>query len=169
MPITMPAGLGQLPWFAPIPPNGITSAQAFPTANAAYGFRGRVSAPLAVSKIQYSVGAAAGNVDLGIYTSTDEGTTLTRIASTGSTAVSGSSTTQTINLTAAVTLAPGVDYWLFITADTITTLTIPRSSIPAAVGNPGNYYCSKASSFPLPSSIGSPLTSTIMFYLVALP
>ena len=98
------------------------------TADSVYLTRVRVKAAITVSTMHVYIGAALGNVDLGIYTGTRTGT-LTRIASTGSTAAAGSSALQSIALTASVTLTPGTDYWFaFGSTSGSTTLTVARSA-----------------------------------------
>lgn len=98
------------------------------TADSVYLSRIRVERPIRVTNMHIYIGAAAGNIDLGIYTGTLSGG-LTKVASTGSTAAAGSSALQTIALTAAYTLQPGIDYWFaFGSTSGSTTLTVARSA-----------------------------------------
>lgn len=98
------------------------------TADAIYLTRVRVKKQITVTTMHIYIGAALGNIDLGIYTGTRTGT-LTRIGSTGSTAASGASALQSIALTAPVVLDPGVDYWFaFGSTSGSTTLTVARSA-----------------------------------------
>lgn len=124
-------------------------------ANVAHLQRFRVARSITISKLGVYIGAtSAGNVDAGIYTS--DGTTWTRIAANGGTPAGTASTMQELSLTATVTLVPGIDYWAaFVGSDG--TLTVGR--VNASLGNwsgHGNRVISKASSYPLPSTITSP-------------
>lgn len=147
------SGGGQLPFLSE-PPAASSTGVAWPTANAAVFARVRVGAPLRVTRMHTFIGAASGNVDLGLYRSDDGGTTLTRIASTGSTAASGTNAEQVIALTAAVTLVPGIDYYLAMAADNA-TVTVARQTISSGMAVLGNHYVGKASSFPLPTTVSS--------------
>ncbi len=98
------------------------------TADSVYLARVRVERAIRLTNMHIYIGAALGNIDLGIYTGTLSGG-LTRVASCGSTAASGSSALQTIALTAAYTLQPGTDYWFaFGSTSGSTTLTVARSA-----------------------------------------
>jgi hypothetical protein len=143
----------QMPYVESIP--GIVGANtpAALTANAAYFFRVRVAAPLTVTKISFMVGTASGNVDAGIYASTDGGVTLTRLVSAGSTAAAGSSAIQSLTI-ATTTLVPGVDYWLAFAVDNATA-TIGKTTVQNAISNRFARGNAKTSSFPLPSSVAS--------------
>lgn len=141
-------GGAQLPWVVSINPHGSSGAAG--VANSGYFARVRVGRPLPITRMSCWVGTASGNVDLGIYQS--DGTTLTRIASTGPTAVAGTNTTQTIVLTSAVTLAPGVDYYLAIAADNATA-TFARHVGNNPMAALENWQITAATVFPLPTSI----------------
>lgn len=98
------------------------------TADSVYLARVRVAKEITIGSMSIYVGAALGNVDLGIYTGTLTGG-LTKVASTGSTAAAGASAKQTINLTAPYTLQPGIDYWFaFGSTSGSTTLTVARTA-----------------------------------------
>lgn len=98
------------------------------TADSVYVARVKVERAIRVTNMHIYIGAAAGNIDLGIYTGTLSGG-LTKVASTGSTAAAGASALQTIALTAAYTLQPGVDYWFaFGSTSGSTTLTVARTA-----------------------------------------
>lgn len=103
------AGGGQFDFVQTMPPAmiGTTSTR---TAQRAYLGIVRAAKPLTFTQMSYQVGAAAGTVDLGIYSF--DGTNFVRVGSTGATAAAGSSNIQTIALTAPATLQPGTDYWL---------------------------------------------------------
>lgn len=119
-------------------------------ANTAYLAKVRVSRPVRITQMSYLVGTASGNVDLGVYQS--NGTTLTRMGSTGSTAAAGSSVIQTIALTATVWINPGVDYYLGIAPDN-GTVSIGRVTPNSVVTTLGRRAVSIATSFPLPATI----------------
>lgn len=148
---------GQL-WVETAPFAAFASAAAWPVANTATLTKVRTAKPITVSSVTIFIGAAAGNVDVGIYSLT--GSTWNRLASSGSTAAAGTNAVQTINLTAPIALSPHVDYWIAVVADTTTTLTIGRLAPPAALGGFGNGNVSKASSFPLPSQITTPAATS---------
>ncbi|MCC7413847.1 MAG: hypothetical protein IT495_19690 [Gammaproteobacteria bacterium] len=162
------AGGYQPPWITPIPPVGPPWIAATPTANQAYCVWFRVDAAVTVTTMKYVTGSPSGNVDLGIYEFNADASLLTRLGSTGSTAAAGSGVVQSIALTAAVRISPGVDYCLAFAADN-GTITLSRivpnpvivtgPTIPAAL--------SKASSFPLPTSIATPSASNYAPFLVA--
>jgi len=161
--------LNLLPYVQTVPPNALTTAQVWTSANAAVLHRVRVSAPMTVSKMIYPIGTASGNVDLGIYTSVDGGENLTRVASSGSTAAAGATTVHEVTLTAPYELMPGVDYWLAMAADN-TTLTTVRSAGPNA-STMGYLRMSvlKSSAFPLPATIASPAASNLLLWFAAVP
>lgn len=104
------SGLDQMPYVETID-GRFVNATGGVTAQQGYFMRlDRLSASLTVSALKVCNGTVvAGNVDLGIYRS--DGSTLTLVASTGATALSGNDAIQTINLTAAYTLLPGIDYY----------------------------------------------------------
>lgn len=83
-----------------------------------------VPEPVLVTKLWWGVGAAAGNLDCGLYQ--EDGTL---IVSTGTTAAAGSAAVQSVDITDTL-LARGA-YYMALVADTTTTLTIERSA-PAA-------------------------------------
>lgn len=145
-------------------PNRIESMPVFvatgaftPVANQVYLSKFRVGKAITIHTLVIYVAAAAGNVDLGIYSS--DGTTLTKVGSTGSTAVVGSGATQSIALQADTSLTPGVDYYLAAEFSTGTTISVHRSQINNLIGEIDKRAVSVAGgAFPLPATI--PLAST---------
>lgn len=168
MPIAYPPpGGGQFPYIRPFPASAFTAAVAtYPTANLACFYRIRAEKAITISTISFFVGTASGNADVGIYTSTDGGTTLDRQRSSGSTAVAGSSAWQDVALTSSIALVPGVDYWIAIAADN-TTFTTYRVGVQAPAMLRNNAGLAKATSFPLPSSVTSFSGATSMFLFEA--
>jgi hypothetical protein len=123
-----------------------------PVANQAYLSSFRVGKTLTISTLSIFVAVSSGNVDLGIYRS--DGTTLTKIASTGSTVVAGTAAWQTIALTASVVLVPGYRYYLAAEFSVGATISVHRSQINATVAELDKRAVSIAvGSFPLPATI----------------
>lgn len=123
--------------------------------NTAYFQRIRFTHATAITSVKYAVaGTSAGNVDIGLYTSADNGVNLTRVASTGSTAAGSANTVASINLSYTPTL--GTDYWMAFATDSA-TLTVFRNAATSSTGLFifGQYRMNKASSFPLPSTATS--------------
>ncbi|MCC6314207.1 MAG: DUF4082 domain-containing protein [Thermomicrobiales bacterium] len=157
--------------FEPISWLGIPTGTTALTANQAYLVRFRVAKPITVANIRVFVGSAtSGNLDAGLYTL--NGTTWTRIASAGSTAAGTASTMQTLALTAAVTLVPGVDYWVAFAADNATvTILVTAISLSGAgtMYSIDNMSLTKTASFPLPATLTSlaGVATMVMTRLVA--
>lgn len=159
MPITnAPPGGDQLDFVEPYPRTLVTGASA--ATASAYFFRFRVAKPLTLSKVTYYIGAASGNVDAGYYDSADGGVNLARLASAGSTAASGSNTTQQLTMTASIVVVPNKDYWIAFASDNA-TLTIGRLAQFAPVSLLGNFALVRASVFPLPAAIGTASSTTL--------
>lgn len=98
------------------------------TADSVYVARVRAPKSMKLSTMHVYIGAALGNIDLGIYTGTLSGG-LTKVASTGSTAAAGASALQSIALTAAYVVQANVDYWFaFGSTSGSTTLTVARTA-----------------------------------------
>jgi len=140
-------------WVGPFDPRLCgTYNVTIPTANKAMLCAFQVNHPITVTKARTYIGqATSGNIDLGIYDATFH-----RLASTGSTAASGTWSTQTINLTGSLALVPGVKYWASIAADNA-TITV-RAALGAGPGPQDSdclWYGEVATSFPLPAG---PLT-----------
>lgn len=122
------------------------------TANNIYLARMRVSGSRATTNAIIFVTTASGNVDVCVYTS--DGTTLTRVASTGSVAIAGTNTLQTIPLS--VNWVFGVDYFVGVSIDNATASLFRVSMIGngfTLVAAKGNQFINKASAFPAPTTI----------------
>ena len=144
-----PLGGSDFPYVRPYPLNAFTAAvAAWPAISQAFFFRVRVAKSISITTISFFVGTASGNVDVGVFTSTDGGSTLTLARSSGSTAVAGSSAWQDVALTSAYVLNPGIDYWLAISVDN-TTCTSYRVAVQAPIMLRKNMGLIKASLFPL--------------------
>lgn len=148
--LTRPANAQQMPYLQSDLPFGGTSSTL--SANAVFVRRIRVAKPVKVSQVSVFVVTASGNLDIAVYSS--DGSTLTKLASTGSTAVSGTNALQDIAF--AFTFLPGVDYYLAIAVDN-GTASLWRVSVSgtntANILSRGEQALFKASSFPTPSSI----------------
>lgn len=99
----------------------LSTAAAWPAANLVIFVPFGVVDSMTVVSMFYGIGAAAGNVDAGIY---DESQKL--LVSIGTTVAAGATTLQTLNITD-TTLARG-RYYMALVADTVTTLTIYRTA-----------------------------------------
>jgi hypothetical protein len=119
------------------------------SANNAYCARIRVQPALSITKLSVFIGTASGNVDVGVYSS--DGTTLTRLVSSGSTAAAGASAVQTITV-ASTALVPGFSYYLAVAPDNA-TVTIGRVAITSAIAALGKRVQAFTSGFPLPSTL----------------
>jgi hypothetical protein len=123
-----------------------TVSSATTTAGVAYLLAFRVIAPMVVTTVGIVNGAtASGNIDIGIYT--PDGT---RLASTGSTAQSGTSTIQNIALTAPVTLGRGW-YYVAYQIDNTTGTFLSANSASTLWRVTGNRVV--ANTFPLPATL----------------
>lgn len=173
MPITQGAA-GNTPYTNRIEPYnwGLlgTTTTAAGAANSVYLYRFAVAAPITLSKAELYLGAtAAGNLDLGIYTSNDGGTTFQRQAYAGSTAASGTNAVQQVSLLAAYQCVPGVDYWqaFGLTDATLTVLRVAGTGVAMARGNKCLVKTSAwdAVSTPngLPTTISSPTALNTLF------
>lgn len=129
-------------------------------ANLSVFWRFRVKEQITVTTIKtYNGGTVAGNLDAGIYTTTDASVTLTRLASSGSVAASGTSAWQTLTLSGPVTLEPGTDYW-YGAATSDATHTVLRISGIGAANALNNLLVGKTATFPLPLSVTVSTVST---------
>ena len=104
----------------------VPAVAAWPAAGLVIYMPFAVPEPMVATKLFYGIGAAAGNVDMGIYN--EAGTLLVSIGSTGA---SGSSTLQVLDITD--TLLGRGRYYLALVADTVTTLTIYKAAPAAGV------------------------------------
>ena len=166
--LVMPPAGAQMPWVESAP--ALVATAGAHGANEAYLYMVRVSAPLTVTQMTYYVGTASGYVDMGVYRS--DGTTATRLSSTGSTTANGTNTVQTIALTSSVTLVPGTAYYLAIAFD---NGTVTSGRINTASANFGNATTIRRrvlkynTSFPLPATftIASALTFAFHIWIMA--
>lgn len=113
---TMIASMG---YGQPLHYNRSPTAGAWPSANLAIYIPIIIESQVTAYRMFFGVGAAAGNVDLGIYHYNKN-----LLVNTGSTVVAGTNVPQTIDITDTV-LIPG-RYWFGMVASTITTLTVMR-------------------------------------------
>lgn len=131
----------------PMDPRYVTAASAIAGISTAYLIKFRVQKPTIATALSIYVGAASGNVDLGIFSSTD-GVAFTLLGSTGSTLSAGTNAAQTINLPVNVLLAPGTNYWAALAADN-TTLTVGQIANASGVAAINKTALTKAALFPL--------------------
>lgn len=122
----------------------VTSA-AWPSANEAVYIPITVERFTVVAQIWWlNGGTASGNVDCGLYT--EEGTLLT---SSGSTAQTGTSVLQAVNVTD-LTIGPGL-YYIALVLDN-TTGTVGSQSAATVELNRMNGVLQQATAFPLPAT-----------------
>lgn len=115
-----------------------------------------LSVPLVAAVARVYVGITGDNLDIGVYSS--DGTTLTLITSTGSTAVGASTTIQSVNLLAPFTLQPGVSYFTgFGVSATTGSIGIgaAMSNVVISAAGPVAEYGRKASGFPIATNATS--------------
>lgn len=126
----------------------------YPGANYAYAWAFQVTRRVTVTKARYWAGSvSSGNVDLGIYT---DGVTGNRLASTGSTAMGSAYGQREIDLTAAVTLVPGVRYWATISCDNTTAKFFGAGAAASQAGGGDAYSVINTSGmFPLPANLNT--------------
>lgn len=101
--------------------------------NSTYLAKVRFPRALRITTMSWYIGAAAGNIDAGLYTSPDGGVNLVRIASTGAVAAAGTNAVQSAALTTPVVVSPNTDYWIAIMPSTGTTLTLGRFGTQAGL------------------------------------
>jgi hypothetical protein len=137
------------------------------TANRAYQSLHETPANIVVNRVGCRVSTQAGNIDLGVYAPDGTGSPLgvasTRLASTGSTACPAAGYREfTIPDT---TIVAGW-FWIALATDSTSTgfayTTAADVILPVSGAAPGTGIYHTASSFPLPSTMGSPTTSTNM-------
>lgn len=132
---------------------GVAIGASAPTSNRVYLARiDEISAT--TTTMTHYVGAAAGNCMVGLYTF--DGATFTRVATSASTAIAGTTTTQNIALSAAYTRQPGLDHYAAFIGDAAaaTNATIGRASGSGAVNLKGYQAVHHdPGSFTLPATI----------------
>lgn len=108
-----------------------------------------------VTKIRCAVTTQSGNMDVGIYSLS--GSTLTRLASSGSTAVPAAGARE-ITIPSTV-LRPGVTYYLAIGADNVTAqfraITGLEPVLSVVSGGDLIYSTNNGSGFPLPATVNT--------------
>jgi hypothetical protein len=125
--------------------------------NRAYFMPFQVLRSVTVTKALLFTGTASGNFDIGIYDNSG-----VRLGSTGSTASTVTSGVQTTNLTASVTLVPGVQYWAAFVADN-TSITVERIGANVYTTTYGRY---NSTFFPLTTPATFPGTASGSFVRV---
>lgn len=130
-----------------------TASITWPSANKAYFYPFRLTAPATVKQFLVSVGTASfGNLDVGIY---DAGLRL--VVSSGGVAVGSANAIQQINI-ADTDLLPG-DYYLAMVVDN-TTAAILRSAIASRLNALTAFSVyEQASAYPLPQTATPVLTT----------
>lgn len=123
----------------------VDTGTAWPTANRAFFVPFELDGPLDVTKLWACIDSAAGNLDIGIYD-----WALTRLVSTGSTAMSGSSALQVITVTA-TRLGPG-QYFM--------ALGCSSTSAGIAGGTPAAEDLRHCGVFQQDSAVALPATAT---------
>lgn len=129
----LPGAAEMLPIFAFHPSHG-ASAVAWPSANAGFFVHiDHMVAPHLATGVRIGNGTPSGNAKVGLYSS--DGTTLTQVVLSASTALTGTNVTQDIPFTAVTQVTPSAiqDYWLFLAVDN-GTATIVRASVGVASG-----------------------------------
>jgi hypothetical protein len=131
------------------------NAAAALTANSAFFCKFRVPYPVTVTTVYWWQGSNnTGNVDIGIYTSADNGVTMSKQITTGSGACASVSTfgSRVLGSPGSFTLLPNVDYWSGIEPDSSAS-TWGKGLLSAAIGVVDQRSVSVAvGSFPLPTS-----------------
>jgi hypothetical protein len=159
-PSTQPLGV----WPQAVTPAGAGTSAAVVTQNAAELERVSLAAPVYIDTIRVVNGATVdGSIDVGVYRF--NGTDYVRLASSGSTAQSGTSAAQALTLTAGVWVQDG-DYLAFASNSATNTVRQALHISSALVGAPLNLSLVKASSFPLPATISTPSAASRTVVLV---
>lgn len=139
-------------------PHYMMQSTATSTANTASFIKFGVKIPVTVTKAYARITTASGNIDMGIYSS--DGTTLTRVGSSGTTACPTAANNANVTLTGSVNLVPGVIYYAAVSSDNAVVSMMKPGFTPMFTGTGGGDFCGTvATSFPLPSSL---LLSTLV-------
>lgn len=128
------------------------------TANSAYFCRVFLQARTLFNRCGLFIVTQSGNLDVGIYA--DDGTGQspgTRLVSSGSTAAGASGSLQAVTIADTI-LDPGC-YWIAFATDN-GSLSTPKSTTAAPIWK--HRAQSKASSFPLPSSVSTLTTNAAL-------
>lgn len=166
--LRLPIGGAQLDFIEPHPYIGGSNGTV--AQNAVYLWRFRVGRELRITTMNYVVVSADGNVDLGFYDSPDGGANLSRVASCGSTAASGSVAIQAIALSAAIVLSPSKDYWIAFATDSASITVVRTTTLGGTVnGAYKNRSIVKANAWSsgLPATIASPAGNATFIWVAA--
>lgn len=106
----------------------------------------QVNRPVTVTKAGVYCGTAGGNLDIGIFDATAH-----RLASVGGIANAGVGETQ-YNLSAPLTLLPGVVYYSAFVTNSGTATFLSSPSFMSGYTGMGGYY---GASYPLPATLGA--------------
>lgn len=106
-----------------ITPYGGMAAATWPSANQGIFVKFQVGRSRLITGVRFFVGALSGNAKVGLYAS--DGTDLTQMSVSASTAVAGSSAPQDINLAAGQRVDPLIEYCAYLVLDNATA-TIGR-------------------------------------------
>lgn len=136
------------------------------TGNRVYLRRFQVARPFLLSNIGVFVQSASGNLDVGVYSSTDNGENLTRVASAGSTAVAGTAALQTLPMTTPTWLIPGTDYFRGFVVDNGTAEFLRIAPGGAALSFVGRLASRVDNALPLPTSLSGSVADTINIPMV---
>lgn len=123
-------------------------------ANTAYTLAITVPVACTITKVAVYIGVSSGNIDVGIYNSSG-----TRLGSSGSVASPGTGS-RLISLSSSVDLTPGF-YYLAVAANNA-TISLGRYSTDNLLGSGA-----VATSFPLPSTITTPIAVSSRAYSIA--
>ena len=102
---------------------------------------------ITLAGLTYRSDTTAGNIDVGIYMDDGNGTTATKLKTSGSTVMPGGATAHTINFTASQTLESYTKYWFALSFS---------SASAKVLGTDGPYSLLAkvmATAFPLPTTI----------------
>lgn len=146
-----------------VTPVSVDSTSALSSANMTYYMKFRVHADISVTALKFYVGAASGNMDVGIYADS-AGSPAARLVSTGSFAVPAIGlVSKAISSTA---LTAGTDYWLAINVDNTTaTFAIFNPTSPAALAL-ADVVRQQGGALPLPATATPVANATNKFPLL---
>lgn len=122
----------------------------------------RVPRPMTIAAIGVYIGASAGNMTVGIFTS--DGTTWTPIRQSAATLETATSAEQVFPLTSSIALVPGVDYWHGEASTGAPTLLRTALTGSAAQGS-GQKIIAKSSYLPTGGSFTAPTTPSSMYWV----
>ena len=138
----------------------ILDSNAVVGANTAALCRIQIARSVVVNRLWVNIATSSGNIDVGLYADDGAGSPGALIVSSGSVASPG---TGNRSFTIADTTLPEGVVWFAVAASN-GTLQLARSTFGVVAQSTGS--CTKASSFPLPSSISSPSASGVNTFAV---